>query len=111
VETIESDVMDCPRRAVLERRIAIPPRCEQHAVHCVHLGHVPHSIVGKGLSPYLRDVHDDLDIILDLIAGDRDRLAAVLDIYLSNVANRTTEATKTLNRTPLFARPRHLVYP
>jgi hypothetical protein len=56
-------------------------------------------------------VHDDLDIILDLIAGDRDRLAAVLDIYLSNVANRTTEATKTLNRTPLFARPRHLVYP
>jgi Mg2+ and Co2+ transporter CorA len=30
------------------------------------------------------------------IAADRDRLAGVLDIYLSSVVNRTTEATKTL---------------
>jgi hypothetical protein len=41
-------------------------------------------------------VHDDLAIIRDLVAGERDRLAAVPDIYLSSIANRTAEAAKTL---------------
>ena len=69
------------------------------------LRHVPDPLISKDLSPFLRDVHDDLAIILDLIAGQRDRLAAVLDIYLSSVANCTTEATKTLTLLGTVALP------
>jgi magnesium transporter len=69
------------------------------------LRHVPDPLISKDLSPFLRDVHDDLAIILDLITGQRDRLAAVLDIYLSSVANRTTEATKTLTLLGTVALP------
>ena len=54
------------------------------------------SLISRELHPFLGDVHDDLAIMLDTIAGERDRLAAVLDIYFSSLANRTTEATKTL---------------
>jgi Mg2+ and Co2+ transporter CorA len=60
------------------------------------LRHAPTTVISLDLSPFLRDTHDDLAIILDLIAGERDRLATVLDVYLSTVANRTTEATRTL---------------
>jgi magnesium transporter len=60
------------------------------------LRHVVSPIIGEEMSPFLRDVHDDLAINLETIAGERDRLAGVLDIYLSSVANRTTEATRTL---------------
>lgn|GEM_PF-5876721 len=41
-------------------------------------------------------MHDDLTIILETIAADRDRLAGALDIYLSSSGNRNAEATKTL---------------
>ena len=60
------------------------------------LRHSSNSLISRELHPFLGDVHDDLAIMLDTIAGERDRLAAVLDIYFSSLANRTTEATKTL---------------
>ena len=41
-------------------------------------------------------MQDDLTIVLETIAADRDRLAGALDIYLSSIANRNAEATKTL---------------
>jgi magnesium transporter len=62
----------------------------------VQLRHIPSPLINQELSPYLRDVHDDLTIILETIAADRDRLAGALDIYLSSIANRNAEATKTL---------------
>jgi Mg2+ and Co2+ transporter CorA len=65
----------------------------RHAVF--QLRHVVSPIIGDDMSPFLRDVHD-LAINLETIAGERDRLAGVPDIYLSIVANRTTEATRTL---------------
>jgi len=57
---------------------------------------MPSPPINQELSPYLRDVHDDHKIILEIIAADRDRLAGALDIYLSSIANRNAEATKTL---------------
>jgi magnesium transporter len=60
------------------------------------LRHSSNSLISRELHPFLGPVHDDLAIMLDTIAGERDRLAAVLDIYFSSLANRTTEATKTL---------------
>jgi magnesium transporter len=61
-----------------------------------HIRHVSSPLISQELLPFLRDVHDDLAIHLETIAGGRDRLTGVLDIYLSSVANRTTEATRTL---------------
>ena len=55
----------------------------RHAVF--QLRHVVSPIIGEHISPFLRDVHDDLAINRESIAGERDRLAGVLDIYLSSV--------------------------
>jgi magnesium transporter len=103
IEGLEDRVVGAPPPTVLEligetrntllelRRVLSTTR---HVVS--QLRHVPNPLITQELSPFLRDIHDDLAILLDTIAADRDRLAGVLDIYLSSVANRTTEATKTL---------------
>ena len=112
VEELEAQVVDWPGSVVLENvgqtrsRLLQFQRVLNATRHIAfQLRHVPDPLIGKDLSPFLRDVHDDLAIILDLIAGQRDRLAAVLDIYLSSVANRTTEATKTLTLLGTVALP------
>jgi magnesium transporter len=103
IERLEDEVLGSPRPAVLEkigearstllelRRVLNSTR---HVI--VQLRHIPSPLINQELSPYLRDVHDDLAIILDNIAADRDRLAGALDIYMSSIANRNAEATKTL---------------
>jgi len=103
IERLEDEVVNAPRPAVLAnigearatlldlRRILNATR---HII--VQLRHVPGPLINQELSPFLRDVHDDLAIILDNIVADRDRLAGALDLYMSSVANRNAEATKTL---------------
>jgi magnesium transporter len=103
IERFEDVVVGAPRPTVLEnigearstllelRRVLNATR---HIV--VQLRHVPGPLINQELSPFLRDVHDDLAIILDNIAADRDRLAGALDLYMSSIANRNAEATKTL---------------
>jgi magnesium transporter len=103
IERLEDMVVGAPRPTVLEnigearstllelRRVLNATR---HIV--VQLRHVPGPLINQELSPFLRDVHDDLAIILDSIAADRDRLAGALDLYMSSIANRNAEATKTL---------------
>ena len=103
IERLEDVVVGAPRPTVLEnigearstllelRRVLNATR---HIV--VQLRHVPGPLINQELSPFLRDVHDDLAIILDNIAADRDRLAGALDLYMSSIANRNAEATKTL---------------
>ena len=112
IETLEDQVVDWPRPSVLEhigeiRGAILQFRRVVNATRHIasQLRHIPEPLIARDLSPFLRDVHDDLAIILDLIAGDRDRLATVLDIYLSSVANRTTEATKTLTLLGTVALP------
>jgi magnesium transporter len=60
------------------------------------LRHSSNPLISRELHPFLRDVDDDLAIMLESIARERDRLAGVLDIYLSSVATRSMEATRTL---------------
>ena len=103
IERLEDVVVGAPRPTVLEnigearstllelRRVLNATR---HIV--VQLRHVPGPLINQELSPFLRDVHDDLAIILDNIGADRDRLAGALDLYMSSIANRNAEATKTL---------------
>jgi magnesium transporter len=103
IERLQGQVIGWPRPTLLEqiaetrntllqlRRLVSGTR---RAVF--QLRHVVSPIIGEDMSPFPRDVHDDLAINLETIAGERDRLAGVLDIYLSSVAIRTTEATRTL---------------
>lgn len=112
VEKVEAEVVDWPRPVVLEnvgeiRSTVLQFQRVLNATRHIafQLRHAPDPLISKDLSPFLRDVHDDLAIILDLIAGQRDRLAAVLDMYLSSIANRTTEATKTLTLLGTVALP------
>jgi magnesium transporter len=103
IEKLQDQVVGWPRPNVLEsigeiRSTLIHLRRVLSSTRHVafQLRHVPSPFVSQDLSPFLRDVHDDLAIDLDTIAAERERLAGVLDVYLSSVANRTTEATRTL---------------
>ncbi len=103
IERLEDEVVNAPRPAVLanisEARATLLElrrvlNATRHIV--VQLRHVPGPLINQELSPFLRDLNDDLAIILDNIAADRDRLAGALDLYMSSIANRNAEATKTL---------------
>jgi magnesium transporter len=103
IEKLHDQVVGSPRPTVLEhigeirstlmqlRRVLSSSR---HVAF--QLRHISTPFISQDLAPFLRDVQDDLAIDLDTIAAERERLAGVLEVYLSSVANRTTEATRTL---------------
>jgi magnesium transporter len=103
IEKLHDQVVSSPRPDVLERIgeiRSILTRLRRVLSNTRHvafqLRHVSSPFISQELSPFLRDVHDDLAINLDTVAAERERLAGVLEVYLSSVANRTTEATRTL---------------
>jgi magnesium transporter len=112
IEKLQDQVVASPRPDVLEsigeirstlmqlRRVVSNTR---HVAF--RLRHVSTPFISQELAPFLRDVHDDLAIDLDTIATERERLAGVLEVYLSSVANRTTEATRTLTLLGTVALP------
>ncbi len=53
-------------------------------------------LISKGVSVYLRDVHDHTIQVVDAVETYRDVLSGVMDIYLSNVSNRMNEVMKVL---------------
>jgi magnesium transporter len=112
VELLQDRVTGWPGPDVLERiagtrnSIMQLRRVIGGAHHAVfRLRHASNPIITADLAPFLRDVHDDLTIHLETIAGERDRLTGVLDIYLSSVTNRTAEATRTLTLLGTIALP------
>ncbi len=48
------------------------------------------------LLTFLRDIHDHLTRDLETVASERDRLAGMLDLYQSSVANQNNDATRLL---------------
>jgi magnesium transporter len=60
------------------------------------LQHTRSQIIGRDLPPFLRDIYHHLAEDLDTIAGERDRLAGILDLFLASVANQHTEAMRAL---------------
>ena len=60
------------------------------------LEHVHTNLISHELLPFFRDIHDHLAEDLEIIAGELDRLTGLLDTYLSILANRHTEALRTL---------------
>jgi magnesium transporter len=112
IEKLNDEVVGSPRPEALERIAEIRStllqlrRVLSATRHITfQLRHIPNPVISQQLYPFFRDAHDDLAIHLDTIAGERDRLAGILDIYLSSIANRTTEATKTLTLLGTVALP------
>jgi magnesium transporter len=112
IEKLHDQVVSSPRPNVLERIGEIRSTLTQlrrvlsNTRHVAfQLRHVSSPFINQELFPFLRDVHDDLAINLDTIAAERERLAGALEVYLSSVANRTTEATRTLTLLGTVALP------
>jgi magnesium transporter len=112
IEDLQDQVVGWPTPTVLERIGEIRNTLMQlrrvlsatrRLAFQMRHGHSP--LISRDLMPFLRDVHDDLAINLDAIAGQRDRLEGVLEVYLSSIANRTTEATRTLTLLGTVALP------
>jgi magnesium transporter len=61
-----------------------------------HLQRTETELIQRDLWPFLRDVYDHLARNLDLVEMQRDLLTGAMDIYLSSVANRTTQVMKVL---------------
>lgn len=112
IDLLQDEVLDRPKPSSLEsigkiRNTLMQLRRVLNDTRHVsfQLRHVRSMLIGQELLPFLRDIHDDLAIDLDAIAGERERLTNALDIYLSSVANRTTEATRTLTLLGTIAVP------
>jgi magnesium transporter len=54
------------------------------------------NIINKSTRVYLRDVYDHTIQIIDNIESSRDIITGMLDIYLSNMSNKTNEVMKVL---------------
>lgn len=54
------------------------------------------SLIGDGLSRYLRDLYDHTIQIIDIVETFQDLLQGMLDLYLSSVSNRMNEVMKVL---------------
>jgi magnesium transporter len=116
IEELQDQVVGRPRPAVLETIGGIRStllqlrRVLSNTRHVAfQLRHVASPLVSPDLLPFLRDLQDDLAIDLEMIGGERERLTGVLDVYLSSVANRTTEATRTLTLLGTIALPALLI--
>lgn len=80
------------RRGLLELRRAVWPLRE--ATSSLVRGEVRH--FAAEVRPYLRDVHDHVVQLLDLLENYRELSSSLLDLYLSNVNYRLNEVMKFL---------------
>ena len=63
---------------------------------CAALSRTPHEAVGKEALPYLRDVHDHILRVFELLESVREGLAVTRDAHLAAVNNRLSEIMRTL---------------
>lgn len=103
VDTLEGEVLVQPHASVLERVADIRKSLLELRRVLANTRHVVYSIerldsplVGRDLATFLHDVHDHLARDLDSVARERDRLAGLLDLYQSSIANQNNEATRLL---------------
>lgn len=79
------------RELVLLRRVGWPQRA---AVQDLLREDLP--FVAPETRPYLRDTLDHIAQVVELVDASRDVARAVMDMYLSNVSNRTNDIMKVL---------------
>lgn len=80
------------RRALLELRRAVWPLREATSVLMRDEG----SNFSADVRPYLRDVHDHVVQLIDLIESQRELTSSLLDLHLSHINHRLNEVMKLL---------------
>lgn len=53
-------------------------------------------LLGEGLVPYFKDIHDHVTFQLDLVEVHRDMSTSMLDVYLSSASHRLNEIMRVL---------------
>ncbi len=85
------DVYRLRRELVLLRRVGWPQRA---AIH--DLAREASPFIGDDVRVYMRDTYDHIAQIVELVDSSRDVTMAVMDMYLTNVSNRTNDIMKVL---------------
>jgi len=103
IEGIQEDVLEQPdpstlkliqntKREMIFLRKSVWPLRE--AISSMERTESP--LIGDGVRPYLRDVHDHAIQVIETVETFRDTISGTLDIYLSSVSNRMNEVMKVL---------------
>jgi len=61
-----------------------------------HLLYGENTVISRGTRVFIRDAYDHISQAIDTVETFRDMLSSLLDMYLSGLAMRTNEVTKTL---------------
>jgi magnesium transporter len=103
LDSLEDDVLGNPDPSMLQRifdlkRKLIELRRVITNMRDVvgHLQRTESDLIGRDLTPFLRDVYDHVARNLDMLEMQRDLVNGSMDIYLSSVANRTNQVMKVL---------------
>src|SRR6516225_11368044 len=62
----------------------------------LELRHESHECFSENTRIYLREVHDHILVIFELVESYSDLLSTLTETYMSTIANRTNEIMKTL---------------
>ncbi len=76
------ELLKLKRHLVQLRRIAVPVRDELNTILRFEFPQIP-----AELNPYLRDVYDHLNRVIELVDLNRDTMATLVDVHLSTVSN------------------------
>jgi magnesium transporter len=89
---LEDDVVASPNRKLLSRvhNVKRDLRLLRQALWPMR------EMVNNATRPYLRDCHDHVIQVLDILETYRERAGSMTDIYLSSVSNRMNEVMKVL---------------
>lgn len=103
IDDLEDYLLDNPNKEFLKRVYAIKRQLIYMRSLLYHMRNVTGSLAkdefdlvdGKTIF-YLRDVHDQIVEIIDLVETYRDICSNMLDSYLSSIGNKTNEVMKVL---------------
>lgn len=103
LDVLEEDVLGRPNRAVMSRILDVKRdlRLVRRAVWPLRdalnsLIRDQSPLIADETRIYLRDCHDHVIQIIDLLENYRDLASGLTDVYLSNVSNSTNEIVKVL---------------
>jgi len=102
LEQIETDILEQPKKAHMERLVKdVRPRMSEmrRAVEPIRaLVGISRFVVsdalpemGEDMRRHLRDLATDLAYVGDQLESERDRLSAVMDVYMNELSNRMNE--------------------
>jgi len=78
------------RELVLLRRVGVPQRSAIHELSRTT------PFISSEVRTYLRDTHDHISQLTELVESSRDLTLAVMDMYLSAIGNKTNDIMKVL---------------